>query len=58
MRQTKNIRRVISAESGTPLFEMEIDVDIPKSVSEKGLREDLHRMANELVIDLVLKKEV
>ena len=48
--------RVLSAESGTPLFEMEIDVEIPKSVSEQGLREDLHRLANELMIDLVLRK--
>jgi glycine cleavage system transcriptional repressor len=50
--------RVLSAESGTPIFEMDIDVEIPKSVSEQGLREDLHRLANELVIDLVLKKEI
>jgi len=49
-------QRVLSAESGTPIFEMEIDVEIPKSVSEQGLREDLHRLANELVIDLVLRK--
>jgi glycine cleavage system transcriptional repressor len=50
--------RVLSAESGTPLFEMDIDVEVPQSVSEQGLREELHRLANELVIDLVLKKEV
>jgi len=49
--------RVFSAESGTPLFEMDIDIDVPRSVSEEGLREDLHRLANELVIDLVLKKK-
>jgi glycine cleavage system transcriptional repressor len=50
--------RVLSAESGTPLFEMDIDVEVPRLISEQGLREDLHRLANELVIDLVLKKEV
>jgi len=50
--------RVLSAESGTPLFEMDIDVEVPRSVSEQGLREELHRLANELVIDLVLKKEI
>ncbi len=50
--------RVLSAESGTPLFEMDIDVEVPRSLSEQGLREDLHRLANELVIDLVLKKEI
>jgi glycine cleavage system transcriptional repressor len=50
--------RVLSAESGTPLFEMDIDVEVPRMVSEQGLREDFHRLANELVIDLVLKKEV
>jgi len=49
-------RRVLSAESGTPLFEMEIDVEVPRSLSEKGLREDLHHLANGLMIDLVLKK--
>ena len=48
--------RVLSAESGTPLFEMDIDVEVPRSISEQGLREDLHRLANELVIDLVLKR--
>jgi glycine cleavage system transcriptional repressor len=51
-------QRVLSAESGTSLFEMDIDIEIPRSISEKGLREDLHRLANELVIDLVLKKEI
>lgn len=49
-------RRVLSAESGTPIFEMDIDIEIPRSISEKGLREDLHRLANELMIDLVLRK--
>jgi glycine cleavage system transcriptional repressor len=49
-------QRILSPESGTPLFEMDIDIDIPKPVSEEDLREDLHRLANELVIDLVLKK--
>ncbi len=48
--------RVLSAESGTPLFEMDIDVDVPHSVSEKGLREDLHHLADELRIDLVLRR--
>ena len=50
--------RILSAESGTPLFEMEMDVEVPQSISEQGLREDLHRLANELMIDLVLKKEI
>ena len=49
--------RSLSAESGTPLFEMDIDIDVPRSISEQGLREDLHRLANELMIDLVLKKK-
>jgi glycine cleavage system transcriptional repressor len=49
-------RRVLSAESGTPLFEMDMDIDVPPSVSEGTLREDLHRLANELVIDLVLRR--
>jgi len=48
--------RVLSPESGTPLFEMDIDIDVPREVSEQGLREDLHRLANELVIDLVVKR--
>jgi len=50
--------RVFSAESGTPLFEMDIDIGVPQSISEQGLREDLHRLADELMIDLVLKKKV
>ena len=50
--------RVLSAESGTPLFEMDIDVEVPRWMSEQGLREDLHCLANELMIDLVLKKEI
>jgi glycine cleavage system regulatory protein len=35
---------------------MDIDVEVPHSISEQGLREDLHHLANELMIDLVLKK--
>jgi len=50
--------RVASAESGTPLFEMDIHIDVPRSIPEQGLREDLHHLANELVIDLVLKKKM
>jgi glycine cleavage system transcriptional repressor len=49
--------RVFSAESGTSFFEMDIDLQVPQSISEEGLREDLHGLANELMIDLVLKKE-
>ncbi len=50
--------RVASAESGTPIFEMDIRIDVPRSCQEQALREDLHHLANELVIDLVLKKHV
>jgi glycine cleavage system regulatory protein len=35
---------------------MDIDLDIPRSISEQGLREDLHHLANELMIDLVLRR--
>jgi hypothetical protein len=35
---------------------MDIDIGIPHSLLEQGLREDLHRLANELVIDLVLRR--
>lgn len=48
--------RLISAESGTPIFEMEIDVEVPRSVSEEGLRRDLHQLADELRIDLVMRR--
>ena len=51
-------QRILSAESGTPLFEMDMDINVPKTISEQGLRDDLHRLGNELVIDLVLKKEI
>ncbi len=47
--------RVLSAESGTPLFEMDIVIEVPKEVSEEDLRQDLHGLANELVIDLIKK---
>ena len=50
--------RILSAESGTPLFEMDIHIEVPQSISEQGLRQDLHRLANELAIDLVLKKKM
>jgi glycine cleavage system transcriptional repressor len=49
-------QRVLSAESGTPLFEMDIEIDVPRSIPEEGLRQDLHHLANELMIDLVLRK--
>jgi len=49
-------QRVLSAESGTPLFEMDIEIDVPQSISEQGLREDLHHLADDLMIDLVLRK--
>lgn len=49
-------RRVLSAESGTPLFEMDIDIEAPKEVPEEDLRRDLHELANELIIDLILRK--
>ena len=49
-------RRALSAESGTPLFEMDMDIDVPHSLSEQGLRENLQRLASELMIDLVLKR--
>jgi glycine cleavage system transcriptional repressor len=49
-------RRVLSAESGTPLFEMDMGVEVPCSISEQQLRDSLHRLANELVIDLVIKR--
>jgi glycine cleavage system transcriptional repressor len=51
-------QRILSPESGTPFFEMEMDVNVPRTVSEEVLRDDLHGLGNELVIDLVLKKEI
>ncbi len=48
--------RITSAESGTPIFEMDIDLEVPRSPSEERLRNDLHRLADELMIDLVLRK--
>jgi glycine cleavage system transcriptional repressor len=51
-------QRILSPESGTPLFEMDMDINVPRTISEQGLRDDLHRLGNELVIDLVLKKEI
>lgn len=48
--------RVLSPESGTPLFEMEMEIGVPRSLSEEGLRNDLHRLADDLRIDLVLRR--
>jgi len=48
--------RILSAESGTPLFEMDMDIEVPQSIHEEGLREELHHLANELIIDLILRK--
>jgi len=48
--------QVFSAESGTPLFEMEIDIAVPNSLPEHVIREDLRRLADDLRIDLVLRK--
>jgi glycine cleavage system regulatory protein len=48
--------RVLYAESGTPLFEMDIDIEVPCSISKEGLRGNLHHLANELMIDLVVRK--
>ena len=50
-------KQILSPESGTPLFEMDMDLNVPGTISEQGLRDDVHRLANELVIDLVLKKK-
>jgi glycine cleavage system regulatory protein len=35
---------------------MDMDISIPRSISEQGLREDLHRLTDDLRIDLVLRK--
>lgn len=53
-----NVRtqRTLSAESGTPLFEMDLEIDVPQSILEQRLREELHHLANELRIDLVLRR--
>ena len=53
-----NVRtqRTLSAESGTPLFEMDIEIDVPQSISEQRVREEFHHLANELMIDLVLRR--
>lgn len=51
--ETKSHR---SAESGTLLFEMDMEIEVPTSISEMSLREELHLLANELVIDLVLRR--
>jgi glycine cleavage system transcriptional repressor len=49
-------RRVLSAESGTPFFEMDMDIEAPQSLPEQQLRDELHRLANKLMIDMVLCK--
>jgi len=34
---------------------MDIDIEVPWSISEAGLREDLHPLANEPMIDLKME---
>jgi hypothetical protein len=35
---------------------MDIDIEVLVSISEAGLRENLHHLANDLMIHLVLRK--
>ena len=49
---------MVSIKSKIQLFEMDIDIEVPRWISEQGLKEGLHHLANELMIDLVLKKKV
>ena len=45
-----------SPESGTPIFTMQILLEVPVSVSPQNLRRELNRLGEELAIDITLKK--
>lgn len=45
-----------SPESGTPLFNMKMLIQVPKDVSPDLLREELNHLGAELTIDISLKK--
>lgn len=42
------------AESGTPIFTMQIAMDVPQSVDRRTLGRELERVASELCVELVL----
>lgn len=52
--ETLKSQKKNSPNSGTAIFSMEIQVDIPDSVSITGLDNDLDNLANELNVDIHL----
>jgi glycine cleavage system transcriptional repressor len=42
------------AESGTPIFTMQIEMDVPARVDRRALARDLERVAGELCVELAL----
>jgi glycine cleavage system transcriptional repressor len=47
-------RRLISPETGTAIYSMEIDVQIPKEISLEQLEKGLSRVGEELNLEIVI----
>ena len=45
-----------SPESGTPIFTMQILLEIPAAVSVRGLQDELNLLGEEMAIDITLRK--
>jgi glycine cleavage system transcriptional repressor len=45
-----------SPESGTPIFTMQILLEIPAAVSARGLQDELNLLGEEMAIDITLRK--
>ncbi|MFH2091691.1 MAG: ACT domain-containing protein [Pseudomonadota bacterium] len=52
--ETLKSQKKNSPNSGTAMYSMEIQVDIPESVSKQDLDRDLDTLANELNVDILL----
>jgi len=42
------------AESGTPVFTMQIEMDVPRTVDRRGLAREIERVASELAVEIGL----
>ena len=46
------------AESGTPIFTMQIAMDVPRAVDRRTLVRELERVAGELTVEIALTERV
>lgn len=55
IREMKTISRP-EAESGTPIYTMRVDMDVPVTVDPKALEADLERLGQDLLVEVTLRK--